>query len=82
MGLGALGRRLHVSAGDLPVPRLVHRKPLFHLPHHQEWGFDWWQKTFNSFEIHQLFKTSISIALLVTVIAVVIVLWRPRLRAL
>ena len=37
-----------------------------------KWGFDWWQKTFNSFEIHQLFKTSISIALLVTVIAVVI----------
>ena len=37
-----------------------------------KWGFDWWQKTFNSFEIHQLFKTSISIALLVTVIAVTI----------
>jgi spermidine/putrescine transport system permease protein len=36
------------------------------------WGLDWWQKTFNSFEIHTLFKTSISIALLVTVIAVVI----------
>jgi spermidine/putrescine transport system permease protein len=37
-----------------------------------KWGFDWWQKTFNSFEIHQLIKTSISIALIVTVIAVVI----------
>ena len=36
------------------------------------WGLDWWQKTFNSFEIHTLFKTSVSIALLVTVIAVVI----------
>jgi spermidine/putrescine transport system permease protein len=36
------------------------------------WGFDWWQKTFNSIEIHILFQTSISIALLVTVIAVVI----------
>jgi spermidine/putrescine transport system permease protein len=37
-----------------------------------KWGFDWWQKTFNSIEIHILFKTSISIALIVTVIAVVI----------
>jgi len=37
-----------------------------------KWGFDWWQKTFNSFEIHQLIKTSISIALIVTVIAVII----------
>jgi len=37
-----------------------------------KWGFDWWQKTFDSILIHELFKTSISIALLVTVIAVVI----------
>jgi spermidine/putrescine transport system permease protein len=37
-----------------------------------KWGFDWWQKTFDSIQIHELFKTSISIALLVTVIAVVI----------
>jgi spermidine/putrescine transport system permease protein len=37
-----------------------------------KWGFDWWQKTFNSIEIHILFKTSISIALIVMVIAVVI----------
>lgn len=37
-----------------------------------KWGFGWWQKTFNSFEIHQLFKTSISIALIVTGVAVVI----------
>ena len=36
------------------------------------WGFDWWQKTFNSIEIHILFRTSISIALTVTLIAVVI----------
>jgi spermidine/putrescine transport system permease protein len=35
-----------------------------------KWGFDWWQKTFDSIQIHELFKTSISIALLVTVIAV------------
>ncbi len=38
----------------------------------QKWGLDWWRKTFASLEIHQLFKTSISIALCVTVIAVVI----------
>ena len=38
----------------------------------QKWGLDWWRKTFDSIEIHQLFKTSISIALCVTVIAVVI----------
>ena len=37
-----------------------------------KWGFDWWQKTFNSLEIHALFKTSISIALMVMVIAVTI----------
>jgi spermidine/putrescine transport system permease protein len=38
----------------------------------QKWGLDWWRKTFASIEVHQLFKTSISIALLVMVIAVVI----------
>jgi spermidine/putrescine transport system permease protein len=38
----------------------------------QKWGLDWWRKTFSSIEIHQLFKTSISIALCVTVVAVVI----------
>ncbi len=38
----------------------------------QKWGLDWWRKTFASIEVHQLFKTSISIALLVTAIAVVI----------
>ena len=37
-----------------------------------KWGFDWWQKTFSSFEIRQLLSTSISMALWVTVIAVVI----------
>ncbi len=37
-----------------------------------KWGFDWWRKTFDSIEIHILFQTSISIALLVTVIAVTI----------
>jgi spermidine/putrescine transport system permease protein len=37
-----------------------------------KWGFEWWQKTFDSIQIHELFKTSVSIALLVTVIAVVL----------
>ncbi|HKP26595.1 MAG TPA: ABC transporter permease [Dongiaceae bacterium] len=37
-----------------------------------KWGFEWWEKTFASIQIRELFKTSISIALLVTVIAVVI----------
>lgn len=37
-----------------------------------KWGFEWWQKTFDSIQIRELFKTSISIALLVTVIAVVL----------
>ena len=37
-----------------------------------KWGTEWWQKTFNSIEIRQLLSTSISIAVCVTVIAVVI----------
>ena len=38
----------------------------------RRWGLDWWQKTFTSLEIHQLFKTSITVALCVMVVAVVI----------
>ncbi len=37
-----------------------------------KWGVEWWQKTFNSLEVHALFHTSISIALAVTAIAVTI----------
>ena len=37
-----------------------------------KWGTDWWQKTFSSIEIRQLLSTSISIALCVTVFAVII----------
>ena len=37
-----------------------------------KWGFDWWRKTFDSIQIRVLFETSVSIALLVTLIAVVI----------
>lgn len=36
------------------------------------WGIDWWAKTFSSIEIRQLLATSISIALWVKVIAVVL----------
>lgn len=36
------------------------------------WGFEWWQKTFASFEIRQLLETSLLMAASVTVIAVVI----------
>ena len=38
----------------------------------RRWGLTWWQKTFNSIEVHQLFQTSILIALIVMVIAVVV----------
>jgi len=38
----------------------------------RRWGLTWWHKTFNSIEVHQLFQTSISIALMVTVIAVIV----------
>lgn len=37
-----------------------------------KWGLDWWQKTLTSFEIRQLLSTSITIALCVTVVAVII----------
>ena len=36
------------------------------------WGFEWWQKTFASFEIRQLLETSLLMAACVTAIAVVI----------
>ncbi|HEY7750369.1 MAG TPA: ABC transporter permease [Aestuariivirgaceae bacterium] len=36
------------------------------------WGIDWWLKTFASIEIRQLLATSMSIAFLVTIIAVVL----------
>jgi len=38
----------------------------------QKWGLDWWRKTFSSIEVHQLFETSISIAICVTIIAVLL----------
>ena len=37
-----------------------------------KWGFDWWQKTFASIEIRQLLAVSLTIAVLVTAIAVVL----------
>jgi len=42
---------------------------LFPIP---KWGLDWWQKTLSSIEIHQILKTSVTIAAVVTVIAVVL----------
>jgi spermidine/putrescine transport system permease protein len=36
------------------------------------WGLDWWAKTFSSIEIRQLLATSLSIALAVTVLAVIL----------
>lgn len=36
------------------------------------WGLDWWQKTLDSIQIHEILKTSILIAGLVTVVAVVL----------
>jgi spermidine/putrescine transport system permease protein len=36
------------------------------------WGIDWWAKTFFSIEIRQLVSTSLSIALMVTVFAVIL----------
>lgn len=36
------------------------------------WGFEWWAKTFASFEIRQLLETSIAMAVCVTVVAVTI----------
>jgi spermidine/putrescine transport system permease protein len=37
-----------------------------------KWGLEWWYKTFSSFEVRQLLATSISIAVVVMLIAVVI----------
>jgi spermidine/putrescine transport system permease protein len=34
------------------------------------WGLDWWQKTLDSIQIHEILKTSVLIAAVVTVIAV------------
>jgi spermidine/putrescine transport system permease protein len=42
---------------------------IFPMP---QFSFDWWQRTIDSFEIHQLVRTSLKMALAVTVIAVVI----------
>jgi spermidine/putrescine transport system permease protein len=36
------------------------------------WGLDWWNKTLASIEIHQIIQTSIIIAAIVTVIAVIL----------
>jgi spermidine/putrescine transport system permease protein len=38
----------------------------------RKWGLSWWDKTFGSIEIHRIIETSLSVALIVTVISVVI----------
>ncbi len=77
------GHRLHVSAGVCSLLLASSTSSRYFQFPITKWGFDWWQKTFDSIEIHQLFKTSIVIALCVTVIAVVIALVRGAgLRAL
>ncbi len=37
-----------------------------------KWGLDWWHKTLDSIQIHEIIKTSLAIAAVVTVIAVVL----------
>lgn len=37
-----------------------------------KWGLDWWRKTFASLEVQQLFATSITIAVVVMVVSVVL----------
>ncbi len=37
-----------------------------------KWGLDWWRKTFNSIEIHQLLEVSVKIAFIVMVVSVAI----------
>jgi ABC-type spermidine/putrescine transport system permease subunit I len=37
-----------------------------------KWGLDWWQKTLDSIQIHEIIKTSLAIAAVVTVVAVVL----------
>ena len=37
-----------------------------------KWGLDWWHKTLASIQIHEIIKTSLAIAAVVTVIAVVL----------
>ncbi len=37
-----------------------------------KWGLDWWHKTLDSIQIHEIIKTSLAIAAVVTVIAVML----------
>ena len=72
--MGARRHRLHVPAGVGLLLASCTASRYFIFPI-QKWGFDWWQKTFDSMEVRQLFETSLIIALFVTVIAVVIALF-------
>ncbi len=61
---------LYMPAAAITLASLTDsRYFLFPIP---RWGFGWWKKTFDATETWQLLDTSISIALCVTVISVVI----------
>ena len=70
--LDACGDRVPLSSDHLHHARLAHRQPLLPVSHHASGVSTGGHKTFNSIEIRQLLSTSITIALCVTVIAVVI----------
>lgn len=61
---------MYLPAAAITIASLTDsRYFIFPVP---RWGFGWWEKTFASFEIRQLLSTSISMAVWVTIIAVVL----------
>jgi spermidine/putrescine transport system permease protein len=61
---------MYLPAATITIASLTDsRYFMFPVP---RWGFGWWEKTFASFEIRQLLSTSISMAVWVTIIAVVL----------
>jgi spermidine/putrescine transport system permease protein len=67
---GAVIVFLYVPAVCLALASLTaSRYFTFPIP---RWGMEWWGKTLASFEIHQILSTSIAIAAVVTVIAVLL----------
>jgi spermidine/putrescine transport system permease protein len=61
---------MYLPAAAITIASLTDsRYFIFPVP---RWGFGWWEKTFASFEIRQLLATSISMAVWVTIIAVVL----------
>jgi spermidine/putrescine transport system permease protein len=61
---------MYLPAAAITIASLTDsRYFMFPVP---RWGFGWWEKTLASFEIRQILSTSISMAVWVTVIAVVL----------